>query len=160
MLAVELGLGRGGCPDWAQRPVLFRVEWHVVQLYIWRHCVWFWTCKDDVCLYIWVYGVSICMRMLLTHVRVVGICICKCVSGMFACMRVLGVSVYEHCVVCLHVRRWRFGLRICGACDNPLRMNLWCVLSKVLSITSTSVFSRIECQNYSQTSYSFLSSGS
>lgn len=32
----------------------------------------------------------------LTHVRVVGICICKCVSGVFARMKVLGVSVYEH----------------------------------------------------------------
>lgn len=56
--------GEGGCPDCTQRPVLFRVEWHVVHLYIWRHYMWFWTCKDDVCLYIWVCGVSICMRML------------------------------------------------------------------------------------------------
>lgn len=33
------------------------------------------------------------------------ICICKCVSGMFTCMRVLDVSVCEYCVVCLHVCR-------------------------------------------------------
>lgn len=46
---------------------------------------------------------------LFIHMRVwrvsVGICICKCVSGMFTCMRMLGVSVCECCVVCLHVCR-------------------------------------------------------
>lgn len=39
---------------------------------------------------------SVCTRMtcnVLTHVRVVGVCMCKCVSGMFVCMRVVGVCV-------------------------------------------------------------------